>query len=123
MNRQELINAIEELRKQASYDDRDEIETILYNFGASEDDSDPDEGFYITMRTADLREVYDRIAALVRGSEDYQWLDAESELIRLGYSEKSVDSREGSVYYFTRGNIGIVLCSAEEAKSLAKSLL
>lgn len=66
MNRQELIDAIEAIRKSPEADAKsDEIDDILTEFGASEDDSDPEEGFYAGMYTNDIRMAYEDIRKLL----------------------------------------------------------
>ena len=62
--RAELIDLIEQIRIPADGDLADDIEEILSEYGASEDDSDPDEGFYATMSDEALEEAYEQIKAI-----------------------------------------------------------
>lgn len=62
--RAELIDLIEQIRIPADDDLGHDIEEILAEYGASEDDSDPDEGFYATMSDKDLDEAYEQIKTI-----------------------------------------------------------
>ena len=64
VRRTELIDLIEQIRIPANDNLSDDIEEILLQHGASEDDSDPDEGFYATMSDKDLDEAYEQIKAI-----------------------------------------------------------
>ena len=44
-------------------------------------------------------------------------------ILNKGFIENTVDSPYGSVSYFTKGSIGIIVCDDKEAKALAKNLL
>lgn len=62
--RAELIDLIEQIRIPANDDLSYDIEEILEEYGASEDDSDPVEGFYATMPDEDLDKAYEQIKAI-----------------------------------------------------------
>jgi len=67
MTREQHMDAIEDmLRDTGKYE---LIEHILYQHGASEDDSDPDEGYYVTMSDKDIEDAYQEIlSALTQDS-------------------------------------------------------
>lgn len=69
MTRIEYMDAIGDLiRDNMQYIDT--IESILDKYGASEDDSDPDEGYFVTMSDDDIRRAYDAIIDRLRENEN-----------------------------------------------------
>lgn len=63
MTREQLMDAIEDmLRDTGKYE---LIEAILAQHGASEDDSDPEEGYYVTMSDKDIEDAYNEILSVL----------------------------------------------------------
>lgn len=58
-SRYDYMDMIDDLLRQTGK--YEEIEEILYRHNASEDDSDPDEGYYASMNETDLRLAYEEI--------------------------------------------------------------
>ena len=126
LTRDQAIDAIEKIRLNPSnVSIIDKIEDILIQYGADvEDDTDPDEGFYASMYSNDIRMALDDIRDLVGTAPEGKYSIAESEILQLGYKEDSVsDSYGNTVSFFTRDGVGVIVCSAMQAKSLAKKLL
>ncbi len=71
--RADLISAIEKIRSDANDDLSNKMEIILQEEGASEDDSDPAEGFYVTMSDEDLERAYERIQEFLPQSFTYRF--------------------------------------------------
>lgn len=71
MSRAELMDAVDEIYlKESAIGTRQEIkriEEVLRSCGASEDDSDPREGFYVTMTDSQIKEAYLKIANGYKG--------------------------------------------------------
>lgn len=116
-------NQIEDMR--INSDMREQIDDILLEYGASEDDSDREEGLYVTMSNLALKKAYLEIMKISdeRVTTEREFSAAEGLLLDNGFKSTYIDSAYGSVAYFTKGIVGVVLCSPEEAKSLAKRLL
>ena len=114
---------IEDMR--INSDMREQIDDILLEYGASEDDSDREEGLYVTMSNLALKQAYLEIMKISdeRVTTEREFTAAEGLLIDNGFKSNYIDSSYGSVEYFIKGTVGVVLCSPEEAKSLAKKLL
>ena len=126
LTRDQAIDAIEKIRLNPSNVEMiEKIEDILIKYGADmEDDTDPEEGFYASMYSNDIRMALDDIRDLVGNAPNGKYSLAESEILQLGYKRDSVSDIYGNtVSFFTRDDIGIVVCSAMEAKSLAKKIL
>jgi len=72
MTREEYMDAIDMLIEESH--EYELIESILDQYGASEDDSDPDEGYYVryyvTMSEDDLRRAYDAIVDRLAQSKE-----------------------------------------------------
>ena len=123
--RTHYIDLIERIRHDVDLDLMDEINDILLSYGASEDDSDREEGLYVTMADIAIRDAYDNILELVKKQDvaGNEFSKPETLLIDAGFKKQYVDSSEGSVEYFVKGNVGVVVTSPEEARALAKKLL
>lgn len=67
-SRYDYMDAIENLQEQTR--EYEEIEEILYKYGASEDDSDPDEGYFVTMSDEDLKAAYEEILKILQDNDD-----------------------------------------------------
>lgn len=82
MSREEYMDEIDKLIEESH--EYELIESILDQYGASEDDSDPDEGYYVTMSEDDLRRAYDAIVDRLAQSNDpqvrYETLSKQSRL-------------------------------------------
>lgn len=63
MTREQYMDAIDQMIRLGR--DEDLIEEILMKHGASEDDSDPDEGFFVTMSDSDIQAAYEEILDIV----------------------------------------------------------
>lgn len=59
MTREEYMDAIDQVIQDTH--EFEVIEQILMEHGASEDDSDPDEGYFVTMSDDDLQAAYEEI--------------------------------------------------------------
>ena len=67
MNREQLIDKLDEVYHRLCREGLDEhAENILINNNASENDSDPDEGFMTTMSDSDLRNAIKEMEAVYR---------------------------------------------------------
>jgi len=67
-SRYDYMDAIEDLMRKT--DQYELIESILDRHGASDDDSDPDEGYYVTMSDDDIKEAYNDIVDALSDSDD-----------------------------------------------------
>ena len=104
------INVVELLEK---------FDEILMKHNASEDDSS-DEGYFSTMTDENIKDCYKELRQIL-GEDKYN--DIINTILNKGFIENTVDSPYGSVSYFTKGSIGIIVCDDKEAKALAKNLL
>ena len=59
MTRKQYMDAIEDILNDTG--NYDLVESILYQHGAAEDDSDPEEGYYVTMSDIDIEDAYNEI--------------------------------------------------------------
>lgn len=59
MTRKQHMDAIEDILSDTGRYDL--VESILDKHGASEDDSDPEEGYYVTMSDKDIEDAYNEI--------------------------------------------------------------
>ncbi len=122
MTRSQLIDEIEEIRDDSKYDKfAGRIEAILDSHGASEDDSDPYEGFYVTMSMSDiaaaLKEIHNLISQTDANSAEYnKTVDA---LKKLGFAQQVASANGGDVVYFTKDDLGIIICDSNEARYIA----
>lgn len=70
-SRDYYMNKIDKLFEVAGeYGYWETMERILDKYGASEDDSDPDEGYYVSMDLDDLRNAYNEIVDYLKRSSD-----------------------------------------------------
>lgn len=89
-NREFNINKITQLMRDTSHGvNIDNIEDILLSHGASEDDSDPSEGLFVSMSDEDIRQaLYDIIDAIdeVTSTREYDVVltGDDIRLIRIG---------------------------------------
>lgn len=68
MDRRELIDALlayKDLAVEYMPQGLDAYEDILIQYGASDDDTDPDEGYFVTMSDQDLGDALDEIVSTV----------------------------------------------------------
>lgn len=126
MTRNQLIDEIEEIRNDRKYDKFiGRIDGILDAHGASQDDSDPDEGFYITMDTRDIaaafNEIHKLISTVTEQEDDFR--NIIDGIKNLGFHEAYASSNEGDVVYYVKDDLGIIICDAEEARRIAYSFL
>lgn len=70
-SRKKLIDTVENYLRSATPDMVDKIERILDDNGASSDDSDPDEGMYVTMTNMDIQNaIWEIEDILIDSAED-----------------------------------------------------
>lgn len=69
LNRNQYIDLIVNIMKENQDKVRD-IEDLLLDYGASEDDSDPEEGLFSTMTDSDLRNAYEELSDLLEEEKD-----------------------------------------------------
>ena len=99
--------------------DEEKFEEILKRYNASDDDSS-DEGYFSTMTDENIKDCYKELRQIL-GEDKYN--DIINTILNKGFIENTVDSPYGSVSYFTKGSIGIIVCDDKEAKALAKNLI
>lgn len=97
-SRSSLIDTLSKLYDDSYtvYDMGDQVEEILERNGASEDDSDPDEGFFVTMSDRQLQESIYEIKNLFNGSEHHDTYEidlSDSELQLLKHCIESTSPR------------------------------
>lgn len=63
MTRKQYMDAIEKLMNDTGKYSL--VETILSQYGAAEDDSDPEEGYYATMSDKDIEDAYNEILSVL----------------------------------------------------------
>lgn len=124
--RDQLIDEIEEIRNDRKYDQFiGRIDGILDVHGASQDDSDPNEGFYVTMTTRDiavaLNEIHNLISTADKQADDFR--NITDGIKKLGFREAYASGDGGDVVYYVKDDLGIVICDVEEARRIAYSFL
>ena len=96
MTRKQYMDAIEDLLNDTG---RYDLESILYQHGAAEDDRDPEEGYYRTMSDKDIEDAYNEILSVLsqdNSNRYYAQLKARS-FSRLNEYEKGfVDGYEAA---------------------------
>ena len=85
MTREQYMDVIEDIIIDTG--NYDLVESILYQHGAAEDDSDPEEGYYATMSDKDIEDAYNEIlSALSQDSPNRYY----ARLKKLSYSRLNV---------------------------------
>ena len=69
LNRNQYIDLIVNIMRE-NQDKIKDIEDLLLDYGASEDDSDPEEGLFSTMTDSDLRNAYNELSELIEEEKD-----------------------------------------------------
>lgn len=112
---------IEALRDKFYDQYSDEIEEILLKYGASEDDSDPYEGFYVTMTTDELIAAYNKIKALISSDDEVDYAEIAGQLTGLGFRKSGEDTSDGGNYeFFTKGKLAVVVMSEADARKIIR---
>lgn len=99
--RQQLMDAIIAHLDNATPSEMNNIEKILDRHGASEDGSDPNEGFFVTMSDDDLQDALDEIEARSNTDDDsdsekfYELLSSKSNL--SAYEEGWLEGYEAAM--------------------------
>lgn len=98
MSRDDMIDEIIEIERGLGFSKMEEIEEILYKWGASEDDSDPDEGYFVTMSDYDILAALEEIRRIMENNDNprYQYRYLSSKRNLTEYEQGWVDGYEAA---------------------------